>query len=169
MPTIKNRLKELRIKKGITQDKLATELNKGVSENEKLVSKMVISNWENNKHAIKPEKAQQLADYFEVSVAYLLGYNDEIVTFDNGEEFEKEKIRTLNTIFLSELRKSQEKDAIQIDVLAAIKFLESALEKIKRHSKNVKNSYIIDLQKALDTLSNLADGLAGKKGSNDEK
>ena len=74
MPTIKNRLKELRIKKGITQDKLATELNKGVSENEKLVSKMVISNWENNKHAIKPEKAQQLADYFEVSVGYLLGY-----------------------------------------------------------------------------------------------
>ncbi|CEL91278.1 helix-turn-helix domain-containing protein [Streptococcus sanguinis] len=169
MPTIKNRLKELRTKKGITQDKLATELNDGVSDNEKLVSKMVISNWENNKHAIKPEKAQQLADYFKVSVAYLLGYNDEIMTFDSGEEFEKEKIRTLNTIFLSELRKSQEKDAIQIDVLAAIKFLESALEKIKKHSKNVKNSYITDLQKALDTLSNLADGLAGKRGSNDEK
>ncbi|QBX11192.1 hypothetical protein JavanS546_0004 [Streptococcus satellite phage Javan546] len=90
------------------------------------------------------------------------------MTFDSGEEFEKEKMRTLNTIFLSELQKSQEKDAIQIDVLAAIKFLESALEKLKKHSKNVKNSYITDLQKALDTLSKIADGLAGKNGSNDK-
>jgi len=42
------------------------------------------------------------------------------------------------------------------------------LEKLKKHSKNVKNSYITDLQKALDTLSKIADGLAGKNGSNDK-
>ena len=37
---------------------------------------MVISNWENNKHSIKSDKAQQLADFFEVPVGYLLGYSD---------------------------------------------------------------------------------------------
>lgn len=35
-----------------------------------------MQNWENNKGQIKPNKIQQLADYFEVSDAYLLGYSD---------------------------------------------------------------------------------------------
>ena len=76
MSTIKNRLKFLRTNKGITQDELAQIINKELKENEKPISKMVISNWENNKHTIKPEKAQQLADFFEVPVGYLLGYSD---------------------------------------------------------------------------------------------
>ena len=76
MSIIKNRLKFLRTNKGITQDELAQIINKELKENEKPISKMVISNWENNKHTIKPEKAQQLADFFEVPVGYLLGYSD---------------------------------------------------------------------------------------------
>ena len=76
MSTIKNRLKFLRTNKGITQDELAQIITKELKENEKPISKMVISNWENNKHTIKPEKAQQLADFFEVPVGYLLGYSD---------------------------------------------------------------------------------------------
>lgn len=76
MSTIKNRLKTLRTKKGITQDELAQIINKELNENEKPISKMVISNWENNKHSIKSDKAQQLADFFEVPVGYLLGYSD---------------------------------------------------------------------------------------------
>ena len=63
MSTIKNRLKILRTKEGITQDELAQIINKELKENEKPISKMVISNWENNKHTIKPEKAQILADF----------------------------------------------------------------------------------------------------------
>ena len=57
MSTIKNRLKILRTKEGITQDELAQIINKELKENEKPISKMVISNWENNKHTIKPDKA----------------------------------------------------------------------------------------------------------------
>ena len=76
MSTIKNRLKSLRTEKGITQDQLAEVINKRLKENEKPISKMVISNWENNKHTIKPDKAQELADFFEVPVGYLLGYSD---------------------------------------------------------------------------------------------
>ena len=77
MSTIKNRLKILRTDEGITQDELAQIINKELKENEKPISKMVISNWENNKHTIKPDKAQLLADHFGVNVGYLLGYEDE--------------------------------------------------------------------------------------------
>ena len=76
MSTIKNRLKILRTDQGITQDKLAEIINAGLKENEKPISKMVISNWENNKHTIKQDKAQQLAKHFGVSVGYLLGYDN---------------------------------------------------------------------------------------------
>ena len=91
------------------------------------------------------------------------------MTFESGREFENKRMNTLNTIFLSELQKSKEKDSIKIDILATIKFLESTLEKITKHSKNCENSYITDLQKALDTLNNLADVLIEKKVGNDEK
>ena len=100
MSTIKNRLKILRTKEGITQDELAQIINKELKENEKPISKMVISNWENNKHTIKPEKAQILADFFGVSVSSLLGYGDEVMTFNSGAEFEEYRnnlIKRLNT------------------------------------------------------------------------
>ena len=79
MSRIKNRLKILRTKEGITQDELAQIINKELKENEKPISKMVISNWENNKHTIKPDKAQLLANHFGVSVARLLGYENNFI------------------------------------------------------------------------------------------
>lgn len=104
MSATKNRLKILRLNKGITQEQLANFINDRLSENEKPISKMVISNWENNKHTIKPDKAQQLADFFEVNVGYLLGYEDK--PFKSLEEFIKEvddpystMRRQLNQIF----------------------------------------------------------------------
>ena len=60
-----NRLKELRKQKGLTQQGLADEIS---------VSKITVLRWENEERQIKPEKAQQLADFFGVSVGYLLGY-----------------------------------------------------------------------------------------------
>ena len=100
MSTIKNRLKVLRTEKGLTQDQLAEVINKRLKENEKPISKMVISNWENNKHTIKPEKAQILADFFGISVSSLLGYGDELMTFNSGAEFEEYRnnfIKRINT------------------------------------------------------------------------
>lgn len=155
-----NRLKDLRQNKKLTQQELADEMG---------ITKRTYIYWEKGDRQIKPEKAQQLADFFGVSVGYLLGYNDEVMTFESGREFENKRMNTLNTIFLSELQKSKEKDSIKIDILATIKFLESTLEKITKHSKNCENSYITDLQKALDTLNNLADVLIEKKVGNDEK
>ena len=59
-----NRLKKLRQEKKLTQKDLAEIIG---------VSKLTISRWENGESNIKPDKAQQLADYFGVSVGYLLG------------------------------------------------------------------------------------------------
>ena len=60
-----NRLKELRKDKKLTQDKFSQELN---------INSRTIQRWENEESQIKPDKAQQLAEYFGVSVGYLLGY-----------------------------------------------------------------------------------------------
>lgn len=62
-----NRLKELRKQKGLTQQGLADEIS---------VSKITVLRWENEERQIKPEKAKQLADYFGVSVGYLLNYTN---------------------------------------------------------------------------------------------
>lgn len=61
-----NRLKELRVEFGLTQQKTAD-----VAE----VSKRTYIYWENSETQIKPDKAQELANYFGVSVGYLLGYD----------------------------------------------------------------------------------------------
>lgn len=69
-----NKLKELRLNKefngkiGMTQQEIADEIG---------VTKRTYIYWEKGERQIKPEKAQQLADYFGVSVAYLLGYSDD--------------------------------------------------------------------------------------------
>lgn len=62
-----NRLKELRKKKGLSQQALANELG---------VHYRTLQNWENGETDIKPSQAKMLADYFGVSETYLLGYSD---------------------------------------------------------------------------------------------
>lgn len=76
------RLRELQRAKKLTQQELAD-----IAE----VSKRTIQNWEDGTSNIKLEKAKKLADYFGVSVGYLLGYDD--------NDFEKQiRIDTLNDI-----------------------------------------------------------------------
>lgn len=69
-----NRLKILRKEKKLTQDELAHEIG---------VSKITILRWENGERQIKPEKAKQLADFFGVSVGYLLGYTNDRKIYDD--------------------------------------------------------------------------------------
>ncbi|VQI54364.1 XRE family transcriptional regulator [Streptococcus pneumoniae] len=65
-----NRLKELRQKKGDTQEVVAKAMG---------VTRRGYQKWENGESQIKPEKAQLLADYFGVSVAHLLGYENNFI------------------------------------------------------------------------------------------
>ena len=64
-----NRLKELRKEKKLTQKELADKIN---------VTKLTISRWERGERVPKSDKAQQLADFFNVSVGYLLGYSEKV-------------------------------------------------------------------------------------------
>lgn len=59
-----NNLKLLRKKKGLTQQELAKKIK---------VSEKTISRWEKDKTLMKANEANKLAEYFGVSVGYLLG------------------------------------------------------------------------------------------------
>lgn len=61
-----NRIKELRKQRKITQKALADIFG---------VSVRTIQKWEHGDTAIKAVKTKKLADYFEVSEGYLLGYS----------------------------------------------------------------------------------------------
>ncbi|MBC2370070.1 helix-turn-helix transcriptional regulator [Listeria booriae] len=63
MPIGKN-ISALRNKKGISQEKLAKDLN---------VSTSTVGMWETGKRAVKDDFVIQLANYFDVSTDYLLG------------------------------------------------------------------------------------------------
>lgn len=62
-----NRLKELRKEKKLTQKELAEETD---------IPYRTLQRWENGESQIKPEKAEKLANFFGVSIAHLLGYED---------------------------------------------------------------------------------------------
>ena len=98
-----NRVKELREKNGLTMQKLADETS---------IGKSTIASYESRGVTPKPDKAQKLAEYFNVSVAYLLGYIDtpkeELMTFDTGEEFEKARQNLLDE-YSSEKRQVKKK------------------------------------------------------------
>ena len=77
-----NRLKELRKAKKLTQQELADYMQ---------ISRRGYQNLENGENQIKPDKAEKLADFFGVSIAHLLGYDD--------NDFEKQiRIDTLNNV-----------------------------------------------------------------------
>jgi len=62
-----NRIKELRKEKKLTQQDVADAMG---------VSRRGFQKWENGDSQLKPEKAKQLADFFGVSVGYLLSYSN---------------------------------------------------------------------------------------------
>lgn len=68
MADFANRLKQLRLSRGLTQKELGNLLN---------VSQNAIFNWENNKREPSIEIIEMLADYFNVSKSYLMGWDEE--------------------------------------------------------------------------------------------
>lgn len=82
------RLKELRFKKGLTQESFADILG---------VSQQTVASWENNKATPKIDALATMADYFEVTTDYLLGRetlnsvqlsDEQMVLLDDFEELD---------------------------------------------------------------------------------
>ena len=110
-----NRLKELRQEKKLSQKEIAESLGFSLRSFQRM---------ENGESQIKPEKAQLLADYFGVSVGYLLGYSD--VRFEL-EQIEKAiKNRLIDSE--STINKDVFEDTLKIVELA--RFLDLDLETI---------------------------------------
>lgn len=82
-----HRLKELRKQKGTTMEKMALETG---------IKKPTISNYENGYSKPKDNNLKKLANYYSVSPSYILGYSDELMTFNSGEEFEKARQNLLD-------------------------------------------------------------------------
>ncbi len=67
MNKFSERLKELRLEKGLTQRDLATSTN---------LSQSAIVHWENNRRVPNADAVIVLAKYFNVSTDYILGLED---------------------------------------------------------------------------------------------
>ncbi|WP_279080856.1 helix-turn-helix transcriptional regulator [Lactobacillus apis] len=84
---MKNRIKELREEKGLTLEKLGEKVD---------IAKNTLSRYESGKREPKLETWQKLADYFDVSVPYLQGF--EMQTPNRLKELRQKKHLTLDDI-----------------------------------------------------------------------
>ena len=136
-----NRLKELRKEKKLSQKEIAKEMS---------ISEKTLSRWENGESQIKPEKSQQLADYFGVSVGYLLGYNEGHNRIHDlfGKTPKKGDmgiIELSEMIGLNFIKSDKEIKDIQSDILVALKFSESLQNKLVLYG-SVSKTYTNQLE-----------------------
>lgn len=97
--------KQLRTEKGLSQDKIAEELD---------VSSSLVSKWENNQSTPAPEMLEYIADYFNISVDYLIGRSKfRNLELDNSE---------LDNILFSKTKELSDEDKkVILSVINAIK------------------------------------------------
>ena len=127
-----NRIKELRKKANMNQKELAAQL--GVGQN-------TLSGWESGKHQADNENLFKMADFFGVSVGYLLGKENESKITDTTDDTidVQEKLQEL----LSQL---ETKDSLMFSGVAlsddSKELLAVALERILRLTKTVNKDDI---------------------------
>ena len=139
-----NRLKELRKQKGLTQQGLADEIS---------VSKITVLRWENEERQIKPEKAQKLADYFGVSVGYLLGYNDNLDMVLKGRGTDMADLPSvLVATRIDFLNDKKEIEKLKRETLASIQFIESIVSTLARYEIAKEGTYSLKLEQITNVL-----------------
>lgn len=139
-----NRLKELRKRDKITQVAFAKDNG---------IPLRTLQSWENGESQIKPEKAQQLADIFGVSVGYLLGFNIDNVTedeinFHNNvmERMNKEAfVRFLDFITLSDIVLSDKQIEMIFYQLQDLSELNSDYRYTETDVEKLKSMYSVKL------------------------
>ena len=153
-----NRLKELRQEKKLTQQEIANKIG---------VTKRTYIYWEKGERQIKPDKAQQLANIFGVSVGYLLGYDevpkelidelelqlDNVLTptekedLENNPELRNHYLSIVRNRLLHNQRKEVEKTAQEFD--------EDFIRLLKKYSIYLSDNQIEQIKDLMKTMSNI--------------
>ena len=159
-----HRLKELRKQKGTTMEKMALETG---------IKKPTISNYENGYSKPKDNNLKKLANYYSVSPSYILGYSDELMTFDSGEEFKKARQKILDesssekklvkkkgidlTKMFEEMKKNDFKPTVRSadyemseDEIEEIKRIEEEQQAEQEKYEDTVNLYFKEIAKLLD-------------------
>lgn len=104
-------IRELRTKKGLSMEELAEKVNGKFGTS---INKGMISKWENGLGEPRLDNVRQLALFFNVSLDYLIGIdNDEpetIAAHHDSEEWSEEELETIEKFkqFVKSQRKIQE-------------------------------------------------------------
>ncbi|HGK7331348.1 TPA: helix-turn-helix transcriptional regulator [Streptococcus suis] len=114
-----NRLRELRKERKLTQEKLASEIG---------TTQLSISKWESGKYGISSKKVLALADYFGVSVEYLLG--DEVSTKTDSLS---DRIFNLQLEIMKNIRKMEYKDVVVLEQITRDLNREAIIEQSRRY------------------------------------
>lgn len=112
MHSIGKVIKDLRTKKGLSLEELADKVNNKFGTT---INKGMISKWENGLGDPRLENVRQLALFFNVSLDYLIGLDNEehvdtIAAHHDGEEWTEEERETIQKFkeFVKSQRKQQE-------------------------------------------------------------
>lgn len=122
------RIEYLRKKEGITQGNLEKELG---------FSNGSISKWKTS--TPKPERLQKLADYFGVSVEFLIGKTDEIECKECGQKYNPldEFDYAIHEQFHTKILKAKEKYGCLLPYNELATTCYNSLEEIKNHAENM--------------------------------
>ena len=139
-----NKLKELRKEKKLSQKEIAKEMS---------ISEKTLSRWENGESQIKPEKAQKLADYFGVSIGYLLGYNDNLDMVLKGRGTDMADLPSvLVATEIDFLNDKKEIEKLKRETLASIQFIESIVSTLARYEIAKEGTYSLKLEQITNVL-----------------
>ena len=139
-----NRLKELRQEKKLSQKEIAETLGFSLRSFQRM---------ENGESQIKPEKAQKLADYFGVSVGYLLGYNDNLDMALKGRGTDMADLPSvLVATRIDFLNDKKEIEKLKRETLASIQFIESIVSTLARYEIAKEGTYSLKLEQITNVL-----------------
>lgn len=124
----KNRIKELRKARGVSQAVLANLL--GVAQN-------TLSYWENGKYDIDNKSLSMMADYFGVSIDYILCRDQEITyaLLDGGEHFRIDDATHREIMEFAGYAKEQKKAPSEDE--ADLVTLTELFEKLSRENRKI--------------------------------
>ncbi|WP_428756082.1 helix-turn-helix domain-containing protein [Vagococcus fluvialis] len=156
-----NRIKELRNEKKLTLNKMSTMLQKNYNVS---ISDGQLSNYENGKRAPRdPKLWEQIADFFNVSVSYLMGHSDyrqepekdiqlEIQSINEKLAEVDKEISLYKTIY-EDLYEEYEKSSFNtLDNTLLITLLDDGIQK-DTDIQSLYNSKLSELENSLEPLN----------------